>query len=486
MVTGTGFSSPNQPDQEGTTAYRASSRPDSWPDAQCATIVRDWEEAYGESWLSTPAATDAIVIGAGIIGCGIAFALAKAGREVMVVDANPAAGYGSTSSSTAIIRTFYSTPAGCALAWEGLHIWRDWKRFVGLDERAVLAEYVESGALVLRNGEADGMDQMCRHLGALGVAWEAWDLERLSGHLPGLDTHSFAPPRRADDDRFGADNGGRLTGALYFPDSGYVPDPQLAARNMADAARALGARFRFNAKVSRVARDVDRVAGVALDDGETITSPVVVNAAGPYSTIVNRMAGVLDDMAIRCRPLRQEICHLARPGDLGGGAALILLDGDIGSYLRSEHGNALVVGGMEPDCDPLVWIDDPDTLDRGPSEQWTHQVHRQALRFPGLGIPGQAKGLVDLYDVSDDWTPIYDRSDLAGFYMAVGTSGNQFKNGPVAGRLMAGLIAYCEAGGDHDTEPFQFPLEHTGGTLDTAAFSRLRQVTAESSMGVLG
>jgi sarcosine oxidase subunit beta len=51
---------------------------------------------------------------------------------------------------------------------------------------------------------------------------------------------------------------------------------------------------------------------------------------------------------------------------------------------------------------------------------------------------------------------------------------------------MAGLIAYCEAGHDHDRDPYQFPLTLTGGTLDTAAFSRRRSVTAESSMGVLG
>lgn len=431
-------------------------------------------------------APDAVVIGAGVIGCGIAFALAKDGRKVVVVDANPAAGYGSTSSSTAIVRTFYSTHEGCALAWEGLNIWRDWKKFLGLEDEAVLAKYIDCGALILRNGEDDGIDQMCGHLSALGVAWEAWDLRRLSAHLPGIDTRGFAPPRRADDDHFGEDNGDRLTGALYFPDSGYVPDPQLAARNMADAARALGARFLFNTKVTGIERDEARVTGVRLADGETIASPVVINAGGPYSTIVNRMAGVLDDMAIRCRPLRQEVCHLARPDNLGGDAALILLDHDIGSYLRSEHNDSLVVGGMEPACDPMVWVDDPDALDRNPTEQWTHQVHRQALRFPRLGIPGQAKGLVDLYDVSDDWIPIYDRSALPGFYMAVGTSGNQFKNGPVAGRLMAGLIAYCEAGHDHDAEPYQFPLSLTGGTLDTAAFSRRRAVTAESSMGVLG
>ena len=49
MVTGPGFSSPDQPDQERTTAYRDSPGPDSRPDAHCVTIVCDWEEPSGES-----------------------------------------------------------------------------------------------------------------------------------------------------------------------------------------------------------------------------------------------------------------------------------------------------------------------------------------------------------------------------------------------------------------------------------------------------
>ena len=51
MVTGPGFSSPNPPDQERTTAYRDSSGPDSRSDAHCATLVGDWEEPSGESRL---------------------------------------------------------------------------------------------------------------------------------------------------------------------------------------------------------------------------------------------------------------------------------------------------------------------------------------------------------------------------------------------------------------------------------------------------
>ena len=48
-----------------------------------------------------------------------------------------------------------------------------------------------------------------------------------------------------------------------------------------------------------------------------------------------------------------------------------------------------------------------------------------------------------MYDVSDDWIPIYDKSSLPGYYMAIGTSGNQFKCTGPAGYLMASIIEYA-------------------------------------------
>jgi sarcosine oxidase subunit beta len=430
---------------------------------------------------------DTVIIGAGIIGCAIAYGLAARGRRVLVVDKNPAAGYGSTSSSAAVIRTFYSTRAGCALAWEGLHYWRDWAGFLGVEDERGMVRFVECGCLVLRPDGPDGMAGALPHLDALGIAWDWWDADQVAARLPGLDLRRFGPPKRHDDPDFGTPAGGDVAGGYFFPDGGFVTDPQLATHNLQAAAEAAGARFRFNTRVSGVVRNGGRVAGVDLDGGETLRAPVVVNAAGPYSAIVNAMAGVLDGMNIQTRPLRQEISTLRAPAELtlaqGG---LMVADADIGNYMRPEVGDALLIGSMEPDCDPLVWIDDPDSLDRSPSDQWTAQVYRQALRVPELAIPNQATSVVDLYDVADDWIPIYDKSDLPGFYLAVGTSGNQFKNGPVAGQLMAGLIEHCEAGRDQDAEPHRFPFRYTEGEVDTAAFSRRREASRESSMSVLG
>ena len=52
---------------------------------------------------------------------------------------------------------------------------------------------------------------------------------------------------------------------------------------------------------------------------------------------------------------------------------------------------------------------------------------RYGQRVPTLGVPSSLRGVVDLYDASDDWIPIYDKSRVPGFYMAVGTSGNQLR-----------------------------------------------------------
>ena len=49
VVTGSGFSSPNQPDQVRTTAYHDGSGPDSRSDAHSAIIVGGWEKQSGES-----------------------------------------------------------------------------------------------------------------------------------------------------------------------------------------------------------------------------------------------------------------------------------------------------------------------------------------------------------------------------------------------------------------------------------------------------
>ena len=60
---------------------------------------------------------------------------------------------------------------------------------------------------------------------------------------------------------------------------------------------------------------------------------------------------------------------------------------------------------------------------------------------------------------------------LAGYYVAIGTSGNQFKNAPVIGQLMTTLITQCEAGRDHDADPVVWRAPHTQLDVDLSHYS---------------
>ena len=91
-----------------------------------------------------------------------------------------------------------------------------------------------------------------------------------------------------------------------------------------------------------------------------------------------------------------------------------------------------------------------------------------------------------MYDVTDDWIPIYDKTGLAGFFVAIGTSGNQFKNAPVVGMLMAELVEAVQGGHDHDASPVSVTLPRTGNTVSLGAFSRRRRPPEGAPTSVMG
>ncbi|NOD93128.1 FAD-dependent oxidoreductase [Ruegeria sp. HKCCD4884] len=430
---------------------------------------------------------DAIIIGTGVIGAAIAFEMSKAGWKTLSLDRNTQVGHGSTAGSCAIIRMHYSTFDGTAFAWEGYHYWRDWADYLGLPEDANLAQFRETGCLVMKT-DANGMlEKHMRNSSDLDCPFEEWSAEKVVERLPVYSLDSFAPARRMDDPEFGQSNGRKMTGGVYWPQAGYVTDPALSAQNLMDAAKQHGAEVRTGAEVTEILTEGGRVSGVKLASGEEIHAKVVVNVAGPGSAIINEMAGVLDDMTIKTRPLRQEVVHVPAPEGFDfENDGTIVSDSDIACYCRPEHGNHILVGSEDPECDPHQWCEDDVNYNREFTDQWTTQAMRYAQRVPSLGIPSKTRGVVDLYDASTDWIPIYDKSSLPGFYMACGSSGNQYKNAPIAGKMMTALISYCEGGADHDAEPLQFELPYIKRNIDVGFYSRKRPINEESSFSVLG
>jgi sarcosine oxidase, subunit beta len=430
---------------------------------------------------------DAVIIGAGVIGAAIAYELGMRGYRTLNIDKLPASGYGPTSNSCAIVRAHYSSWDGVAMAYEGFFYWQDWERYLGVVDDAGMAKYMQSGTILLKSSTGHH-EKVLTHYRALGVEFEEWTNDEVHRKIPIYDTHAFWPPKRPDDPKFWEQPEAELDGAVFTPGSGYVNDPQLATHNLQRAAESKGGEFRFRSEVAEIRRNGERVQGVTLTDGTEVDAPIVVNVAGPHSFVINRMAGVEDGMKVKTRALRHEVHHVPAPPDFDFEAdGYHTSDGDTGIYFRPEAGNHILIGSEDPDCDPQEWIDKPDQFNRQITEkQWEAQVYRLARRIPSLRIPTARRGVVDLYDVADDWIPIYDKSDLGGFYMAIGTSGNQFKNAPVAGHVMAELIDKVEHGHDHDADPLKVTAAYTGVDLDMGFYSRLREINPDSSFSVNG
>jgi len=325
-----------------------------------------------------------------------------------------------------------------------------------------------------------------KSLDALGVGYLDLSPEDIKNYIPNPDIRSFHPQKRMDDPDFGIPTTGQVNGAVYVPESGYVSDPKLSTHNVEMAVRQVGGDFLFNTQVTDILKKDGRACGVALKGGTTIHAPVVINVAGPHSYQINKMAGIENQMNIKTKALRVEVAHVPSPEGLDWeNTGIITSDSDTGVYTRPESGNHFLIGSEEPECDPLEYVD-PDNYNMDFTDQIKTQTMREAMRLPDLPIPNSPRGLVDLYDVSDDWYPIYDKSSLPGFYLAIGTSGNQYKNAPVVGSFMAELIGYCENGNDHDKDPYHYQMRYIDHQLNIGFFSRNRKINQDSSFSVIG
>lgn len=426
---------------------------------------------------------DAIVIGSGVIGSSIAYDLAKSGKSVCVIDKNSAPGTGSTSASAAIIRFTYSTYESIALAWEAYHCWINWQEHLGAPTADGLVHFVKAGN-GMSNVPVMKIERTVKFFDEIGVPYQVVESDQLKSVWPGIDEGKYWPPKRIDDPEFWEDAPEKIT-AIYTPDGGYMSDPMQSAVNLADAAKHHGAIFKQNTTVLEISKVNERVTGVVTDRDGVINAKVVVNVAGPWSPEITKMAGAGGDFKVTNRPLRQEVHHAnwvkgtkVKPG---------FGDIDLGVYTRPDGADGIYIGSTEPECDPLHWVDDVDNAKMTPTlEIFEAQVTRAARRFPELAVPNSANGIVGIYDVSSDWAPIYDKTDVPGFYVAMGTSGNQFKNAPIVGQIMNQIIDANESGIDTDQNPVQYVGKYTGLSIDTAIFARNREKNPNSSGTVMG
>ena len=183
----------------------------------------------------------AVVIGAGVIGSSIALQLKRLGHDVTVVERNSAAGMGSTSASSAVVRFNYSTFDAVALSWESYFLWKEFKELIDgtnsysnnpLSNSQDHYAHLEDRGYVMLDVPVLSNDKTMALFDRAGIPYEIWDSNTLKKRMVGIDAGKYWPNKPVKSDEFWQEASEEL-GAIFSKHGGYVSDPLLAAQNFA-------------------------------------------------------------------------------------------------------------------------------------------------------------------------------------------------------------------------------------------------------------
>jgi glycine/D-amino acid oxidase-like deaminating enzyme len=210
---------------------------------------------------------DVVVVGAGVVGAACAYAAARAGLRVMVIDRGAVAG-GTSGAGEGNLLVSDKTPGPeLDLTLLSLSLWRE----LGSTLDGDAFELEAKGGLVVASTQ-DGLDG----LGALAEQQRAVGVEALSDVEPS----SYEPAIRPG-----------LAGGVFYPQDMQV-QPMLAAAHLLRAARELGATFRPHTMVTGITRDGAGAVAAVQTRTDRVATRAVVNAAGTWAGDVAALAGV--------------------------------------------------------------------------------------------------------------------------------------------------------------------------------------------------
>jgi len=362
-----------------------------------------------------PASADIVVIGAGVIGCAVAWHLgcllspAQAGR-VCVLDRG-LVGHGTSVHSSGILRTHYSVPENVALAQAS---WPVFERFAEvLDDPEASAGLVRCGYLIVAPAGAKAAA-----LAAALAAQRARGIEVLELTAP--EARERMPIARFDD--------AALIG--YEPQAGFA-DAYLTASGFARAARRCGVAIHEQVAVRELVIERGCVRGVRTDGG-TIACGTVISVQNIWATELQRWTGITVPLTAE----RHRVLALAGPmpytqhmpvfKDLASPGML---------YARSYGGGQMLVSeGLAGEV-----LAEPDTSQGDVPLEFVAAIGEQvAARFPGWEEAGLASSWTGVYDVTPDWNPVLGPvPGVEGLIVGFGFSGHGFKLSPAVGRVLA-------------------------------------------------
>jgi sarcosine oxidase subunit beta len=374
---------------------------------------------------------DVVVIGGGVNGVSIAYALAARGAKAVLVEKGALAS-GASGRSSALVRMHYTNEWDARLAWASFPVFRNWTELMGGPGVFTHTGFVN----VVAPQFSEHLRLNVEMLKGIGVNTTA---------ITGAELRELQPFANVDD----------IGAAAYEPDSGYA-NPAETVEGFRRRAVELGARVLQWTAVTRVVRQESRVTGVETSAGRIDAGSVIV-AAGAWSRRLCAEIG----LELHARPKAIDTVAVTRPPELASGH-MVFIDNVQGNYFRPESGGLTLVGVP---CQE--WDIDPDTLQTGlPSEAADVGAQLLTHRIPAMERATLSRGYRAFDGYSADRHAILGRVDgIDGLYLATAFSGSGFKIAPAVGRCMAELVTEGRAK-TVDIEPFSIRRFAEGRTVE--------------------
>jgi sarcosine oxidase subunit beta len=355
--------------------------------------------------MTIPKTADVVIIGGGVVGCSIAYHLARRGHRDVLVLERETVGSGTTSKAAGGIRVQFPTETEIRFSLEAIRTFLSFEEEFGVD-----IGYRRIGYLFLITDEADrrGFETRIALQRSLGA-----DVRMITPR----EAQAIVPALRVDD----------LIAAVWGPDDG-MAGPAEVTNGFARRARELGARIAEGVMVTGIDVAGGRVTGVRTAT-DTVAARIVINAAGPTARRIAGLAGV----DIPVLPRRRHI-FFTEPFPQIPGPIPLVTDRGSGFYFRKEMEQVLLSAGDVQD----IGEDFDVPMDSRMVEEAVQKAIERVPILEGARIAGGWAGLRPL--TPDDHAIIGWAPGVQNFFLAVGFGGHGFQHSPTTGRVTAETI----------------------------------------------
>jgi sarcosine oxidase subunit beta len=351
---------------------------------------------------TVPGTASVVIVGGGVVGCSIAYHLARRGQRDVVVLERETVGSGTTSKAAGGIRAQFATETEVRFSLESIAVFDRFAEELGVD-----IGYRRIGYLFLISDAADlrGFRERMQLQRRLGV-----DVREIAP----AEAKALVPALRVDD----------LVAAVWGPQDGMAGPAEVTA-GFARRARELGARIVEGVEVTAIEVERGRVRAVRTAQGG-IATPMVIDCAGPTAARIARLAGV----EIPVLPRRRHIFYTEPFPEIPGPVPLTH-DRATGFYFRKEMEQLLLSPGDVED----IGEDFTVPVDHGR----VHETVEKALhRIPIVEKARIAGGWAGLRPLTpDEHAIIGPAPGVEGFFLAAGFCGHGFQHSPATGRYVA-------------------------------------------------